>query len=69
MLALAVGTVDAALNWWNSEDDSNLTRMLRKGMVKNPDGSQMKKDDFRIASNLRCFRGPRMPTLLTCRTI
>ena len=34
VLALAAGTVDAAVNWWNSEDDSNLTRMLNKGMVK-----------------------------------
>src|SRR4029077_20145201 len=49
VLALAAGTVDAAVNWWNSEDDSNLTRMLNKGMVKKSDGSPMKKDDFQIA--------------------
>jgi phosphonate transport system substrate-binding protein len=48
VLALAQGTVDVAANWWNAEDDSNLTRMLNKGMLKNPDGSPMKKDDFRI---------------------
>jgi phosphonate transport system substrate-binding protein len=48
VLALAQGTVDAAANWWNADDDSNLTRMLNKGMLKNPDGSPMKKEDFRI---------------------
>ncbi len=48
VLALASGTVDSAVNWWNSEDDSNLTRMLNKGMVKKPDGSPMTKADFRI---------------------
>jgi phosphonate transport system substrate-binding protein len=48
VLALAQGTVDVAANWWNAPDDSNLTRMLNKGMLKNPDGSPMTKDDFRI---------------------
>ena len=48
VLALTQGTVDVAANWWNAPDDSNLTRMLNKGMLKNPDGSPMKKDDFRI---------------------
>ena len=48
VLALAQGTVDVAANWWNAEDDSNLTRMLTKGMVKNADGTPMKKEDFRI---------------------
>ena len=48
VLALAQGTVDVAANWWNADDDSNLTRMLNKGMLKNPDGSPMKKGDFRI---------------------
>jgi phosphonate transport system substrate-binding protein len=40
VLALDKGTVDAAANWWNAEDDSNLTRMAKKGMVN--------KDNFRI---------------------
>lgn len=40
LLALQQGTVDIAANWWNSEDDSNLTRVANKGLVK--------KDDFRI---------------------
>jgi phosphonate transport system substrate-binding protein len=48
VLALAQGTVDVAANWWNAEDDSNLTRMLNKGMVKSADGTPMKKEDFRI---------------------
>ena len=48
VLALAQGTVDVAANWWNAADDSNLTRMLDKGMLKNADGSPMTKDDFRI---------------------
>jgi phosphonate transport system substrate-binding protein len=48
VLALAQGTVDAACNWWNAENDSNLTRMLKKGMLKNADGSPMKYEDFRI---------------------
>jgi phosphonate transport system substrate-binding protein len=48
VLALAQGTVDVAANWWNADDDSNLARMLNKGMLKNPDGSPMKKEDFRI---------------------
>ncbi|MEJ1159728.1 phosphonate ABC transporter substrate-binding protein [Prosthecomicrobium sp. N25] len=40
LIALNQGTVDVAANWWNAEDDSNLTRMANKGMLK--------KDDFRI---------------------
>ena len=48
VIALAQGTVDVAANWWNAEDDSNLTRMLNKGMVKSADGTPMKKEDFRI---------------------
>ena len=34
VIALDKGTVDVAANWWNAEDDSNLTRMAKKGMVK-----------------------------------
>jgi phosphonate transport system substrate-binding protein len=48
VLALAQGTVDVCANWWNAPDDSNLTRMLNKGMLKNADGSPMTRDDFRI---------------------
>jgi phosphonate transport system substrate-binding protein len=48
VLALAQGTVDVCANWWNAEDDSNLTRMLNKNMVKSTDGTPMKKEDFRV---------------------
>jgi phosphonate transport system substrate-binding protein len=40
VMAVQQGTCDLAFNWWNSEDDSNLTRMANKGMVK--------AGDFRI---------------------
>ena len=40
VLALAQGTVDVAANWWNADNDSNLTRMVAKNLAK--------KDDFRI---------------------
>ena len=48
VLALAQGTVDVAANWWNADDDSNLARMLSKGMLKASDGTPMKREDFRI---------------------
>jgi phosphonate transport system substrate-binding protein len=48
VLALAQGTVDVAANLWNADDDSNLTRMLTKNMLKASDGTPMKKEDFRI---------------------
>ena len=48
ILALAQGTVDVAANQWTNDDDSTLAQMLHKGMLKNADGSAMKKDDFRI---------------------
>jgi phosphonate transport system substrate-binding protein len=40
LTALKQGTVDVAANWWNADDDSNLTRMVNKAMLK--------KEDFRI---------------------
>jgi phosphonate transport system substrate-binding protein len=40
LIALQQKTVDVAANWWNSDDDSNLTRMVTKNLAK--------KDDFRI---------------------
>jgi phosphonate transport system substrate-binding protein len=48
VIALAQGTVDVCANWWNADDDSNLTRMISKGMVKDAAGKPMKKEDFRI---------------------
>ena len=40
VIALDKGAVDCAADWWNSDTDSNLARMVTKGMVK--------KEDFRI---------------------
>jgi phosphonate transport system substrate-binding protein len=48
VIAVADKTVDVCANWWNADNDSNLTRMLTKGMLKNADGSPMKREDFRI---------------------
>jgi len=48
VLALAQGTVDVCANWWNADDDSNLTRMLTKGMVRDKSGKTLTKADFRI---------------------
>lgn len=48
LLALSQGTVDVAANQWTAENDSTLSQMLTKGMLKNADGSAMKKEDFRI---------------------
>jgi phosphonate transport system substrate-binding protein len=47
-MAVQQGTCDVAFNWWNSEDDSNLSRMANKGMVK--------KDDFKIV-----FKSEKIP--------
>jgi phosphonate transport system substrate-binding protein len=35
--ALVQGTCDLAFNWWNSETDSNLSRMATKNLVKASD--------------------------------
>ncbi len=40
VIALGKGTVDCAADWWNADNDSNLTRMVAKGMAK--------KEDYRI---------------------
>ncbi|TPG48101.1 phosphonate ABC transporter substrate-binding protein [Roseomonas nepalensis] len=40
VIALNQGTVEMCANWWNDEQESNLLRMARKGMVK--------AEDFRI---------------------
>lgn len=48
VLAVQQGTCDVAFNWWNSETDSNLTRMANKNMVK--------ADDFKIV-----FRSDKIP--------
>ena len=48
VLALWQGTVQVAANFWNAPDDSNLTRMLNKGMIKTADGKPATVNDFRI---------------------
>jgi phosphonate transport system substrate-binding protein len=48
VLALWQGTVQTCANWWNAPDDSNLTRMLDKGMIKHADGKPATVNDFRI---------------------
>lgn len=48
VLALKDGTVDVAANAWTSDDDSYLSRMITKKMLKNADGSEMKISDFKI---------------------
>lgn len=48
VMAVQQGTCDVAFNWWNSETDSNLSRMANKGMVK--------KEDFKIV-----FRSDKIP--------
>ncbi len=48
VLALWQGTVDTCANFWNAPDDSNLTRMLNKGMIKGADGKPATVGDFRI---------------------
>jgi phosphonate transport system substrate-binding protein len=45
VLAVQQGTCDIAFNWWNSEDDSNLSRMANKGMVKSADFKTVFKSD------------------------
>ncbi len=41
VIALAGGQVETCGNFWNAPGDSNLSRMLKKGMLKKPDGSPM----------------------------
>jgi phosphonate transport system substrate-binding protein len=45
VIALQQGTVDVAANWWNDEQESNLLRMDRKGMVKAADFRIIFKSD------------------------
>ena len=45
VLGVQQGTCDAAFNWWNDENESNLQRMARKGMVKANDFRMIFKSD------------------------
>jgi phosphonate transport system substrate-binding protein len=59
LLALSQGTVDVAANQWTNDNDSTLQQMLTKGMLKNADGSAMKKEDFRsIHKSAAILNGP-----------
>jgi phosphonate transport system substrate-binding protein len=60
VLALAQGTVEVAANQWTSDDDSTLAQMLHKGMLKNADGSPMKREDFRVIHKSAPIIGPSM---------
>jgi phosphonate transport system substrate-binding protein len=44
--ALTQGTCDVGFNWWNSEEDTNLMRMDRKGMAKAADFKIVFKSDL-----------------------
>jgi phosphonate transport system substrate-binding protein len=46
VIAVVQGTVDICFNWWNSDSDSNLTRMVNKGMVKKDDVRMIFKSDL-----------------------
>ena len=50
IIALQQGTVDVAANWWNAEDDSNLTRMDKKGMAKSADYRIIYKSEMIVNS-------------------
>jgi len=50
VIGVAQGTCDAAFNWWNTEDESNLLRMDRKGMVKAADFRIILKSDLIVNS-------------------
>ncbi|WP_322514108.1 phosphonate ABC transporter substrate-binding protein [Rhodopseudomonas palustris] len=45
VIGVAQGTCDAAFNWWNTEAESNLLRMDRKGMAKAADFRVILKSD------------------------
>jgi len=46
VIALQQGTVDVAANWWNSDTDSNLTRMVTKNLAKKDDVRVIYKSDL-----------------------
>jgi phosphonate transport system substrate-binding protein len=43
--AITAGTCDVGFNWWNSEEDTNLMRMVRKNMAKVEDFKIIFKSD------------------------
>jgi len=46
VIALQQKTVDVAANWWNAENDSNLSRMAKKGLAKQEDFRVIYKSDL-----------------------
>jgi len=50
VIAVQQGTCDAAFNWWNDENESNLLRMVRKNMVKAEDFRMVFKSDLIVNS-------------------
>lgn len=59
VIALSQGQVDVCANAWTAEDNSTLTQMLTKGMLKHSDGTAMKYSDFRIiAKSPAILNGP-----------
>lgn len=46
IIALQQKTVDVATNWYNSDDDSNLSRMVKKGLAKPEDYRIVFKSDL-----------------------
>lgn len=52
IIGVQQGTCDAAFNWWNDEQESNLMRMDRKGMAKYSDYRIIFKSDQIVNSPL-----------------
>jgi phosphonate transport system substrate-binding protein len=48
LMALSQGLVDVAVGQWVTDEDSTLGRMLAKGTLKFPDGTPMRREDFRV---------------------
>lgn len=60
--AVGQGTCDLAFNWWNSEQDSNLTRMINKKMVREDDFKIVFKSDL-IAGSPNAYLASMPPAL------
>jgi phosphonate transport system substrate-binding protein len=50
VIGMHQGTCDAAFNWWNDENESNLLRMARKNMAKAEDFRIIFKSDLIVNS-------------------
>ena len=48
VLALTQGKADAAANYWTSETETMVTRMVGRGELKTSDGTPMRPSDFRV---------------------